>query len=224
MNANRLDKRIVEEDNVVFAVAEPAALSDPRRALAALPRSARRPRSAPTPRARRGARRCSPSPRAPGGAFWGDEEVAIPAACSRTRMIADMDLRRDPAGELLDTCTTSTAGRATSSATGRRSPTGTGTWSSLGTTSAASSKRPCRRSTPRSSTSRVADLGTAARERRRRRRAHHLRPAAPLRGVHGRRALSDDALQLAPPGVSPTASEALASRRAETAAPRALCW
>jgi signal transduction histidine kinase len=95
VNANRLDKQIVEEDNVVSAVADPAALSDLSERW--LPTAQR---ETPTVRAilvlDDGPTVLAFASRA-GGAL-GDEEAF--RRLLTTRMISDMDLRPDPPGEL----------------------------------------------------------------------------------------------------------------------------
>ena len=95
VNANRLDKQIVEEDNVVSAVAEPTTLSDLGERW--LPTAQR---ETPTVRAilvlDEGPTVLAFASRA--GGAWGDEEAF--RRLLTTRMISDMDLRPDPAGEL----------------------------------------------------------------------------------------------------------------------------
>jgi two-component system phosphate regulon sensor histidine kinase PhoR len=95
VNANRLDKQIVEEDNVASAVADPAALSDLSERW--LPTAQR---ETPTVRAilvlDDGRTVLAFASRA-GGAL-GDEEAF--RRLLTTRMIYDMDLRADPPGEL----------------------------------------------------------------------------------------------------------------------------
>ena len=138
--ADRLDKHIVEEDNVVFAIADPATLSDLSERW--LPTAQR---ETPTVRAilvLSDAHEVLAFASRAGGAFW-DEEAFRRLLV--TRMIADMEprrasrvTRRDPRWASSVTCTTRTAARATSSATGSGCTGGGGTSSSRGTTSGAS--------------------------------------------------------------------------------------